>query len=169
VTDAVIDPPRRIVVMGVSAAGKTTVGRALAAELGIAFVDGDDLHPPANVAKMTAGIPLTDADRRPWLDRVGHALADADALVIACSALRRTYRDRIRRAAPDAFFVLLDADPAVLHERIAARAGHFMPPALLDSQLALLEPLQPDEAGVRIDVAGAPRAVDAAVLAAVRG
>jgi len=154
-------------VMGVSAAGKTTVGLALAAALGCRFVDADDLHPAANLAKMSSGIPLTDADRLPWLDLVGRALADADRLVVACSALRRAYRDRIRDAAPDTFFVFLDGAPAILHARIAARASHFMPPALLDSQLATLEPLEPDESGVRIDVAPTPIEVEAAALAAV--
>nr|WP_315267650.1 gluconokinase [Microbacterium lemovicicum] len=161
-------PPQRIVVMGVSASGKSTVGLALAAALGCAFTDADDLHPAANLAKMAGGTPLTDEDRWPWLTAVGRALADADRIVVACSALRRVYRDRIREAAPDAFFVFLDADASVLHARIAARTGHFMPPELLDSQLALLEPLQSDEAGVRIDVDGAPLEVEAAAIAAVQ-
>lgn len=160
--------PLRIVVMGVSAAGKTTVGLAIAAALGCVFTDADDLHPAANLAKMAHGTPLTDEDRWPWLGAVGRAIAGADRIVVACSALRRVYRDRIRDAAPDAFFVFLDGDAAVLRERIVARVGHFMPPELLDSQLALLEPLQPDEAGVRIDVHGAPLEVQAAAIAAVR-
>ena len=163
------DERRRIVVMGVSAAGKTTVGLALAAELGCPFADADDLHPAANLSKMAAGVPLDDEDRWPWLSAVGRTLAGADAIVVACSALRRVYRDRIRESAPDAFFVFLDGDAAVLHARIAARIGHFMPPALLDSQLALLEPLQSDEVGARIYVDGTPQEVEAAAIAAVRG
>ncbi|WP_438354618.1 gluconokinase [Microbacterium sp. CJ88] len=160
--------PARIVVMGVSAAGKTTVGRGVASALGFSFIDADDLHPAANVAKMASGVPLTDADRAPWLDAVGGALAGSDGVVVACSALRRVYRDRIRDAAPDAFFVFLDADPAILRARIAARSGHFMPPALLDSQLATLEPLEPDEAGMRVDVASSPESAISFAVAALQ-
>ncbi|MEV7692209.1 gluconokinase [Microbacterium sp. NPDC089189] len=154
-----------IVVMGVSAAGKSTVAAALSARLDRRLVDADDLHPPANVEKMAAGIPLDDADRAPWLDAVGAALADDAAgrgAVVACSALRRIYRDRLR-AAGDVVFVHLDADRAVLAFRASARENHFMPPALLESQLATLEPLSNDERGVVIDV-DAPLAdvVDAA-------
>jgi carbohydrate kinase (thermoresistant glucokinase family) len=147
----------RVVVMGVSGAGKTTVGMALAERLGVAFLDADDLHPVANVEKMTAGTPLTDLDRAPWLVLVGRAVADAPApgVVMACSALQREYRDAIREHAPDAFFVHLDADAATLERHLEHRTGHFMPPSLLTSQLAALEPLAPDEAGVVIDV-GAP-------------
>lgn len=147
---------QRIVVMGVSGAGKTTVGRALAERLGLAFQDADDLHPPANVAKMAAGTPLDDADREPWLAVVGEALAAAPepGMVMACSALKRAYRDAIRARAGDARFVLLTAPAAVLRERIGHRTGHFMPAALLDSQLATLEPLGPGESGVTVDVSG---------------
>ncbi|WP_353807514.1 gluconokinase [Agromyces sp. SYSU T00194] len=144
----------RIVVMGVSAVGKSSVGAALAARLGVPFADADDLHPRANVEKMAAGVPLTDADRAPWLDLVGDALAASDdGLVMACSALRRTYRDRIRSRAPETVFVHLHGDPEMLAARAAARTGHFMPPALLASQLATLEPLAEDEPGVAVDVA----------------
>lgn len=145
----------RVVVMGVSAAGKSSVGSALAVRLGVEFADADDLHSSANRAKMAAGIPLTDDDRGPWLDSVGRVLADASSggLVIACSALRRIYRDRIRQIAPDTFFVYLDGDPLLLAERASSRTGHFMPASLLASQLATLEPLAADELGVRIDVA----------------
>ncbi|GAA3635928.1 gluconokinase [Microbacterium awajiense] len=144
--------PPRIVVMGVSAAGKTSVGVAIAARLEVDFQDADDLHPSANRDKMSAGIPLTDADRGPWLDRVGRALAAAPGLVMACSALRRSYRDRLRAVAPDAVFVHLTGPPALLAARARARTGHFMPPALLVSQLETLEPLAPDEGGVVLDV-----------------
>lgn len=150
-------PVVRVVVMGVSGAGKSTVAKLLADTLGAGFVDGDDLHPPANVARMSAGIALTDDDRWPWLDTVGRRLAAAGApgLVVACSALRRTYRDAIRARASDARFVLLQADRAELHSRLERRIGHFMGPDLLDSQLRTLEPLESDEAGVTLDVTAA--------------
>lgn len=135
--------------MGPSGSGKSLVGAALAAHIRARFVDGDDLHPAANVAKMAAGIPLTDADREPWLDVVGTVLARDSRLVVACSALRRAYRDRIRAAAPDTVFVELVVPAGELVQRMSRR-DHFMPPALLDSQLAALEPLAADEQGVRI-------------------
>ena len=145
---------RRIVVMGVSGAGKSTVGAALARRLGTSFVDADDLHPPANVEKMRDGIPLVDADRMPWLDLVGTALADAPApgVVVACSALRRAYRDRLRSAAPDVVFVALEGDPELLAERMGARPGHFMPATLLASQLAAYESPGADERAVRCPI-----------------
>ncbi len=139
--------------MGVSGAGKSAIGTALAAALGVPFVDGDDLHAQANVARMAAGIPLTDADRAPWLERVGATLAAApDGLVVACSALKRAYRDAIRAAVPDVAFVHLAGSPELLRRRLDGRVGHFMPAALLDSQLATLEPLAPDEAGVVLSI-----------------
>lgn len=138
---------QRIVVMGVSGSGKTSVGQALAARLGIAFTDADDLHPAANVEKMRAGHPLTDEDRWPWLDRVGRKLADAAPGVVACSALKRSYRDRIRAAcgAP-VRFVHLSGSRDQIAARMAARRDHYMPVSLLDSQFATLEPPGPDEA-----------------------
>ena len=142
----------RIVVMGVSGCGKSSVGIALAEALGARFIDGDDLHPEANKAKMSAGIPLDDSDRWPWLDLVGQELAAGSATVIACSALKRAYRDRIRTAAPNTFFVHLDGSREILAQRLGARTGHFMPVTLLDSQLAILEPLGSDEASVVIDI-----------------
>jgi gluconokinase len=135
----------KLVVMGVSGCGKTTLGRALAERLGAAFVDADDLHPVANVAKMAAGQPLTDADRWPWLDLVAQALRDRAPVVVACSALRRAYRDRLRRAG-DVRFLHLAAPQEVIAGRLAARQGHFMPPGLLTSQYATLEPPPPGEA-----------------------
>jgi carbohydrate kinase (thermoresistant glucokinase family) len=140
--------------MGVSAAGKSTVGRTLADALGVPFADADDLHSDANRAKMAAGTPLTDDDRWPWLDAVGEHLRAAHdtGLVMACSALRRAYRDRIRSVAPEVVFVHLDGTRELLAARIAARTDHFMPSTLLESQLATLEPLEPDEAGLVMDV-----------------
>ncbi|WP_439592846.1 gluconokinase [Microbacterium sp.] len=142
-----------IVVMGVSGAGKSTVAAALAAALGGAYIDADDLHPAENVAKMAAGVPLDDGDRMPWLRLVGGALAEDRLVVVACSALRRTYRDVLRDAASRVFFVHLDVDPAVLSARLAQRTDHFMPASLLASQLATLEPLDADEAGIVVDAA----------------
>ncbi len=162
-------PQHQVVVMGVSGSGKTTVAEALAARLDGTFVDADALHPPANVAKMASGTPLTDADRWPWLDAVGAAVRDGGpgTVVMACSSLRRIYRDRIRANAPAAFFLELDAPIAVLRARMLQRVGHFMPPSLLDSQLALLEPLQPGERGARIDVSGTAEQVLARAQAVV--
>lgn len=144
----------RLVLMGVSGAGKTTVGQALAAQLHVPFVDGDDLQPIANVRKMSAGTPLTDADREPWLARVGAVLASASGIVVACSALRRSYRDAIRAAAPDTLFVELDLGPDELDARMRARRDHYMPASLLPSQLSTLEPLADDEAGLAVDASG---------------
>lgn len=140
----------RIVVMGPSGAGKSTVGRALADLRGALFIDGDDLHPAANVAKMAAGHPLDDADRMPWLERVGDALHAHDDIVVACSALKRGYRDAIRRREPDAVFVELVVDRDELATRMSTRGEHFMPTTLLDSQLRTLEPLDADERGARV-------------------
>jgi len=159
---------RLIVVMGVSASGKTSVARELAARLGVDWRDADDLHSPANVAKMAAGTPLTDEDRWPWLDAVGAELADGRAQggrVIACSALRRVYRDRLRAAVPDLRFVHLDGSAELLQERASARTGHYMPPSLLPSQLALLEPLEPDEPGLVLDVSASVEELVAQALA----
>lgn len=141
---------RHVVVMGVSGAGKSTVGSALAERLGLDFADADHLHPAANVAAMASGIPLTDEDRWPWLDLVGQRLAETDGLVMACSALRRVYREAILRRCPDAVFVLLEVPRDTLAQRVADRPGHFMPATLLDSQLATLEPLAADEPGVTV-------------------
>ncbi len=142
-----------VVVMGVSGSGKTAVGRALATRLGVPFADGDDLHPEANVAKMSAGVPLDEHDRYPWLEAVGTWLAGhRDGGVISCSALRRAHRDQLRRHVADLEFVHLDGSPDLIRERQAARRGHFMPPELMTSQLATLEPLQPDEQGTVVDI-----------------
>jgi gluconokinase len=148
--------PPLVVVMGVSAAGKSSVAAALSRRLDVPWLDADALHPATNVAKMAAGSALDDQDRLPWLDIVGDRLAAAAGggagLIIACSALRRTYRDRIRGHAEHAVFVHLSGSPEVLAERAAARVGHFMPASLLASQIATLEPLDADERGLVIDV-----------------
>lgn len=160
----------QVVVMGVSGSGKSTIGEQLAARLGVPFIDGDALHPPENVAKMASGVPLTDDDRIPWLRAVGQALAATSpkGVVVACSALKRGYRDLIRSEAPEAVFAELDGDRALLAERMAARPGHFMPVSLLDSQLATLEPLQADERGLRFDVSRSPGELAADIAEAVR-
>jgi len=139
--------------MGVSGCGKSSVGAALSGALGIPYRDGDDLHPPANVAKMRAGEALTDADRWPWLDRVAGELARLAPVIVGCSALRRSYRDRIRAGAGGPVcFVHLAGSREVIAARMAARSGHFMPTSLLDSQFATLEPPGPDEAAITIDI-----------------
>jgi fructuronate reductase len=155
---------RAIVVMGVAGSGKTTVGKMLAARVGGAFLDADDLHPESNRLKMASGVPLTDDDRQPWLEGVGrHLSAPPDAeriMVIACSALRRRYRDTLRAsAAGPVHFVYLAGSRQVLAERLIGRANHFMPPALLDSQLQTLEPLETDELGLRLDIALTPESL----------
>lgn len=159
-------PRPLVVVMGVSAAGKSTAGRLLAERLGTDYLDADDLHPTSNRAKMSAGTPLTDEDRMPWLDRVGDELAarSTSGAVIACSALRRIYRDRIRARVPGVVFVHLHGSDELLAERAAARTDHFMPPSLLQSQLDTLEPLTPDEFGLTVDVAPPPDTIARAAV-----
>ncbi|WP_197495199.1 gluconokinase [Mycobacterium kyorinense] len=139
--------------MGVSGSGKSTVGAALARRLGVPFADADTFHPSANVAKMAAGEPLNDSDRYPWLEAVGGWLADhRSGGVMSCSALKRTYRDQLRACCPDIEFLHLSGSPQLIARRQAARHGHFMPPALLQSQFDTLEPLGPGEDGVVTDV-----------------
>ncbi|MER5945960.1 gluconokinase [Streptomyces sp. NPDC001904] len=160
--------PHVVVVMGVAGTGKTTIGPLLAERLGVPYAEGDDFHPEANIAKMSAGTPLTDEDRWPWLDAIGqwaHGRAGLGG-VASSSALKRAYRDRLRAAAPGVVFVHLTGDRALIEDRMSHRQGHFMPTALLDSQFATLQPLGPDEAGVEVDVAGSPEEIaDRAVLA----
>jgi gluconokinase len=146
---------RPVVVMGVSGTGKSTVGAALAAELRVPFVEGDDLHPEANRAKMASGIPLTDDDRAPWLDAVAASLS-GEPVVVACSALKRRYRDRLRVAAPDLVVVFLHGTPELLAARMEGREGHFMPTSLLRSQLDTLEEPAADEGVIPVDVALRP-------------
>jgi carbohydrate kinase (thermoresistant glucokinase family) len=138
--------------MGVCGCGKTTVGQALAARLGLRYVEGDRLHPPANVARMAAGTPLTDADRQGWLQAVGAELARGDGVLATCSALKRPYRDLLRAAAPDLRLVHLHGAPELLASRMRSRQGHYMPPSLLASQLQTLEPPSDDEVPIRLDV-----------------
>lgn len=157
-----------VIVMGVSGSGKSTIGVLIADRLGIPFIDGDSLHSIENVTKMAAGTPLDDDDRRPWLQTVGRTLAESadTGLVVACSALKRAYRETILAEAPGAIFVHLHGDREVLSKRMEGRSGHFMPPALLDSQLALLEPLEAGEPGIVVDI---EQSVEAIVAEAVRG
>jgi carbohydrate kinase (thermoresistant glucokinase family) len=162
-----------IVVMGVSGSGKTTIGRLLARELGWPFEEGDELHPPANVAKMKAGIPLDDNDRRPWLEAVADWIdrqrrAGAHG-VITSSALKKAYRDRIVGSRPDVGLVYLRGGRDLIASRLARRHGHFMPPSLLDSQFATLEEPGPEEHAVIIDVEDAPEATVEEILARLRG
>jgi carbohydrate kinase (thermoresistant glucokinase family) len=150
--ELVAPPPLRIVIMGVSGVGKTTVGERLAQRLGVQFVDADSLHSAAAIAKMSTGTPLTDRDREPWLERVGAVLAGSTTgVAVACSALKRSYRNAIRMHAPGTLFICLSASRAVIARRHAERAGHFMPPVLLNSQLDTLEPLMSDELGAVLD------------------
>lgn len=141
-----------LVVMGVSGSGKSTVGELLATSLGVPYADADELHSQANVQKMATGHPLTDTDRWPWLQRVGEELhaAQATGMVMACSALKRSYRDLLLATAPRAKFVFLDGSRTVLEQRLDGRHAHFMPARLLDSQLDTLEPLAADEPGVTV-------------------
>jgi gluconokinase len=148
--------------MGVSGSGKSTVGAALAQRLRVPYADADDLHPAANIEKMSAGIPLDDDDRHPWLEAIGAWLSEHDAGggVISCSALKRRYRDQLRHHVSRIEFLHLHGSREVIAARQASRPGHFMPAALLASQFATLEPLEPDEHGTVIDV---DRSVDAIV------
>ncbi|MET9902154.1 gluconokinase [Streptomyces sp. NPDC006446] len=163
--------PHVVVVMGVAGTGKTTIGPLLAARLGVPYAEGDDFHPQANIAKMTAGTPLTDEDRLPWLDSIGRWAHDRAGLggVVSSSALKRSYRDRLRAAAPGVVFVHLTGDRELIENRMSHRKGHFMPTALLDSQFATLQPLAADEAGVCVDVSGGTDEITERAVAALDG
>ncbi|MER9399103.1 gluconokinase [Mesorhizobium sp. M0615] len=147
--------PRAIVVMGVAGCGKSAVGKALAAEEGAVFVECDRLHPPENVARMASGEPLTDQLREGWLDAIGERIADltgsGQSVVAACSALKRSYRDRLRGFRRDIDFIYLKIDPATAKQRVANRKGHFMPASLVESQFAILEPPGADERALTAD------------------
>lgn len=164
---------RAVVVIGVSGSGKSTLAAQLAGRLGWAFVEGDDHHPAANIATMSAGIPLTDADREPWLHRLADLLAEnaraGTPTMLACSALRRRYRDLLRSGNPDLVFLHADGPDDLLWERIASRADHFMPAHLLDSQLATLERLGRDERGATVSIAGTREEVVARAMEALAG
>lgn len=169
--DDVTASPRHIVVMGVAGTGKTSIGKAVAEELGAAFVEGDEFHPKANIDKMSSGIPLDDDDRRPWLETLAGKIRELDAegerSVTACSALRRLYRDWLRQGHPDLFFVHLHTDYDVLLDRMQKRE-HFMPPSLLQSQFDTLEMLEDDESGVVVDVRVSIDEVVRAAMAGIR-
>jgi gluconokinase len=154
--------PQFLIVMGVSGAGKTTLAEGIADTMGWLYAEGDDFHSQANVSKMAAGIPLTDEDRWPWLRAIGTWIdeheRDGRSAVITCSALKRTYRDLLREDRPHVSFVFLTVPEDVLAERLAQRTGHYMPSSLLPSQLATLEPLQPDEPGVLVNAHADPSA-----------
>nr|WP_210273099.1 gluconokinase [Rhizobium sp. WYCCWR 11128] len=146
-----------IIVMGVSGCGKSSVGEKLAEALHLAFVEGDALHPAANVEKMSKGIPLTDEDRMPWLDRIGEdmkaSIEKSEGIIVSCSALKRIYRDRLRAAVGgNLFFVYLEGSKALLMKRMGERKGHFMPASLLESQLATLEPPTGEPGVVTVDI-----------------
>ena len=169
--------PRRqrlvtVVLMGVAGSGKSSVMAALVARLAWPTLEGDALHPPANVAKMAAGIPLTDADRAPWLDAIGGWISDCEAerrsALVTCSALRRAYRDTLRRRRSSVWFVHLSAPRDVLEARIQRRDGHFMPASMLDSQLATLEPLEPAEPGSTVDASATPEQIADRIIATLR-
>ncbi|ROO88609.1 gluconokinase [Actinocorallia herbida] len=147
-----------VVVMGVSGSGKTTIGQLLAEALDVPFEEGDAHHPEENIAKMASGVPLTDEDREPWLDILGGWLRDnaASGGVMSCSALKRSYRDRLRDSAPTTRFLHLHGPKELLASRLQDRTAHFMPPSLLDSQLAVLEPLAADEAGATLTIGPLP-------------
>lgn len=158
-----------IVVMGVAGCGKSAVGTALAAKLSAAFIEGDRLHPPENVARMASGEPLTDQLREGWLDAIGESIAASvgrgQGVVAACSALKRSYRTRLSGFCPEIIFLYLEIDPATAMRRVGSRKGHFMPASLVDSQFAILEPPAADERALTLD---ATRSVGELVAAAVR-
>jgi gluconokinase len=163
----VSNPAAAIVVMGVAGCGKTTIGTLLARRLGVPYLEADDFHPPANVAKMRTGSPLTDGDRQPWLAAIARQVTAGAGPrpVVSCSALKRRYRDQLRQADPQAWFLHLLISEAAASRRVAARPGHFMPKSLVPSQLADLEPLKA-EAGLTVDSTQPPEDI---ITAAIRG
>jgi carbohydrate kinase (thermoresistant glucokinase family) len=161
-----------VILMGVAGAGKTTVGEVLAERLGARFIEGDSFHPPENVAKMRAGTPLTDADRLPWLKaiaaEIGRCLESGVSAVIACSALKRAYRDILVDHRPEVRVVYLEGTHDLIQGRLDKRRGHYMPPSLLPSQFAALEAPSADEAPIEIDVSGTPEEIVDSILTALR-
>lgn len=169
--------PRRqrlttVVLMGVAGSGKSSVMGALVARLGWPALEGDALHSPSNVARMAAGVPLTDADRAPWLAEIGRWIdareRERRSSLLTCSALRRRYRDELRRGRPSIWFVHLDPPRDVLESRISGREGHFMPPVMLESQLAALEPLASGEPGTTLTALGSPEAIADGIVETLR-
>ena len=160
------------VVMGVSGSGKSRIGRLLADALGLEFVEGDAYHSPQNVARMSAGVPLSDGDREAWLSAIRTRLDEARragaGLVVSCSALKRRYREMLRGGTTDVQFVYLEGTRALIEQRLAGRRGHFMPPSLLDSQFAILEPPDPDEQAWACDIAEPPDTIVAHLVARSR-
>lgn len=164
-----VKPSPRVVVMGVSGCGKSSVGNELAALLEVPFIEGDSLHSARNVALMAAGTPLTDADRRDWLLAVAERLrAATEGVVVSCSALKRSYRDLLRHAAPELRLVFLHGPAELLHARLAARQGHYMPPSLLQSQLQTLEPPSADEAALGFAITEPVQAIAQAACAQLK-
>ena len=159
--------------MGVAGCGKSSIGRALADAIGASYLEGDEFHPAANVARMAAGIPLTDADRAGWLSalsaRLAQGCAQGERMVLACSALKRSYRDRLREGDPQLYFVHLSGSRALIAERMSQRHGHYMPLSLLDSQFRDLEPPGPDEQAYTCDIGAAPEVLCRQVLAHLYG
>lgn len=162
-----------VVTMGVCGTGKTSVGKIIASRMGWTFIEGDDLHPVANREKMASGTPLTDEDRRPWLDSIAEAMRTiheaGGSAVVACSALRQVYRDCLRLSGAEIIFLHLTADPSLIRERMENRRDHFMPPGLLDSQLATLEASRADEPVFEIDVSGSVEEIAGAVVRLLSG
>lgn len=156
--------------MGVSGCGKSSVGALLAERLNASFIEGDSFHPPGNISKMSAGVPLEDADRWPWLELIGVRLADVcdlqETIIVSCSALRKVYRDKLRQATGGRlFFVFLDGSDDVLYKRMSARGGHFMPTSMLDSQLKTLEKPTGESDVITIDIGTSPERIVEAALA----
>jgi gluconokinase len=157
--------------MGVAGTGKTTIGPLLAARFGVPYAEGDEFHPQANIAKMSAGVPLTDDDRAGWLqalaNEIGAARERGTGVVVSCSALKRRYRDLLRQADPNLRFAHLHGPRGTIAARMQTRIGHYMPITLLDSQLRDLEPLQPDEAGITLDITQPPETLVASIIASI--
>jgi gluconokinase len=170
-SSAASSEPQIVIVMGVSGAGKSTVAEGLAAAMGWVMAEGDDFHSAANKQKMASGVPLTDEDRWPWLRSIGEWMDDrlraGQSAVVTCSALRRSYRDFLRDGRPRVRFCELDAPEGLIAHRLQTRRGHYMPASLLPSQLATLEPLEPDEPGVRVSVAPSPQQIVRNAIAAL--